>query len=130
MISPDALELRLPTNQSNITYAITPVVGNLRNFDNLRFLVPTTFHPPMAIPKTLIFHDSKQDATAATTFMDSILPQSLRNCGLVKHYHSNMSPEYLQQTFEDFSAPDGACRILHATAGAATVRHPYGINPR
>ncbi|KAN0094351.1 hypothetical protein V8E55_002638 [Tylopilus felleus] len=31
-----------------------------------------------------------------------------------------MSLEYLQQTFKDFSSPNGTCRILHATAGAST----------
>ncbi|KAG9312619.1 hypothetical protein JVU11DRAFT_7025 [Chiua virens] len=54
-------------------------------------------------------------------FMDANLPHGLENHGVVKHYHSTMSVEYLQQTFEDFSNPNGTCRILHAMAGAATV---------
>ena len=122
-IPQDALELRLPTNRPNITYATTPIIGSLRNFENLCFLIPSTFHPPMIIPKTLVFHDSKQEATDAAAFIESRLPPSLRNRGIVKHYHSDMSAEYLQQTFDDFSEPYGACRILHATAGAATVRY-------
>ena len=51
------------------------------------------------------------------------LPEELRGWGIVKHYHGNMSADYLQQMFEDFSAPAGRCRILHATVGASTVRH-------
>ncbi|KAH0831172.1 hypothetical protein J3R83DRAFT_13749 [Lanmaoa asiatica] len=77
--------------------------------------------PTSLIPKTLIFHDSKQDATDAADFMDSNLPRPLKNRGIVKHYHSDMSVEYLQQTFEDFSDVNGTCRVLHSTAGAATV---------
>ncbi|KAG9312823.1 hypothetical protein JVU11DRAFT_6242 [Chiua virens] len=65
----------------------------------------------MAIPKTLVFHDSKQDATDSDA------------SGIIKHYHSDMSAKYLQKTFNDFSLPDGTCWILHATAGAATVSH-------
>lgn len=75
----------------------------------------------MAIPKALVFHDSKQEATDAVAFIESRLPSCLQNPGLIKHYHSDMLAEYLQQTFEDFSQPDGVCRILHATAGAANV---------
>ncbi|KIJ06385.1 hypothetical protein PAXINDRAFT_48851, partial [Paxillus involutus ATCC 200175] len=82
---------------------------------------------PMMIPKTLIFHDSKQDATDAATYIDERLPEQLRNQGIVKHYHSDMSAEYLQQTFEDFSSPDGRCRILHATAGASTGLDIQGV---
>ncbi|KAF9234844.1 P-loop containing nucleoside triphosphate hydrolase protein, partial [Melanogaster broomeanus] len=138
MITPNYLELRLSTNRPNITYATVTLVGSLRNFRNLDFLVPPVFHPPMTIPKTLVFHDCKQDATDAATYTDDRLPQNIRNRGIVKHYHSDMSAEYLQMTFEDFSADDGTCRIPHATAGASTVstrpRHPgvlvviqYGI---
>ena len=105
-------------------YATLPLVGSLRNFQNLEFLIPPPmFHPPMVIPKTLVFHDCKQDATDAATYIDERLPQNIRNHGIVKHYHSDMSTGYLQKMFEDFSAEDGVCRILHATAGASTVHH-------
>lgn len=75
----------------------------------------------MIIPKTLIFHDCKQEATDAARYNDGRLPPHLRNQGIVKHYHSDMSVEYLEKTFHDFGSPDGKCRILHATAGASTV---------
>ena len=127
-LSPNTLELCLSTNRPNITYATIPIVSSLRNFENLRFLIPLSFHPPMAIPKTLVFHDSKRDATDAAAFVDSNLPPSLRGRGLVKHYHADMSSEYLQQTFNDFSESSGTCRILHATAGAATVRKNVYLN--
>ncbi|KAG9310388.1 hypothetical protein JVU11DRAFT_9525 [Chiua virens] len=68
-----------------------------------------------------IFHDLKQDATDTAKFMDANLPCGLENHSVVKHYHSTMSIEYFQQTFEDFLNPNGTCRILYATAGAATV---------
>ncbi|KAF9219319.1 hypothetical protein BS17DRAFT_717772, partial [Gyrodon lividus] len=49
------------------------------------------------------------------------------NQGIVKHYHSDMSAEYLQQTYNDFSSDTGTCRILHATAGASTGLDIRGI---
>ena len=115
------LEMKLSSNRPNTTYATIPLAGGLRNFRNFDLLLPQQFHPPMVLPKTLVFHDCKQDATDATAYVDARLPHNLRNLGVVKHYHSDMSPEYLQQTFEDFSSPNGTCRILHATAGASTV---------
>ncbi|KAF8432363.1 hypothetical protein L210DRAFT_962264 [Boletus edulis BED1] len=45
----------------------------------------------MVIPKTLVFHDLKQEATDAAAFIESRLPQYLRNIGIVKHYHSDLS---------------------------------------
>jgi hypothetical protein len=72
----------------------------------------------MMIPKTLIFHDNKQEAAAAAAYNDSCLPKALQNQGIVKHYHSDMSAEYLQQTYDDFVTTTGTCCIIHATAGA------------
>ncbi|KAF8149568.1 hypothetical protein B0H34DRAFT_827446, partial [Crassisporium funariophilum] len=48
------------------------------------------------------------------------LPEHLRNQGIIKHYHGRMSKEYLTTTFDDFSNPNGRCRILHAIEGAST----------
>ncbi|KAF8119145.1 P-loop containing nucleoside triphosphate hydrolase protein [Boletus edulis] len=127
LMSSDCLEIKLSSNRPNITYATLPLVGSLRNFHNFDVLLPHEFHPPMAIPKTLIFHDCKQDATNAAAYVDARLPHNLQNLGIVKHYHSDMSPEYLQQTFEDFSSPNGTCRILHATAGASTGLDIRGV---
>lgn len=120
-MSSDCLEIKLSSNQPNITYATLPLVGGLRNFHNFNLLLPQEFHPPMVILKMLIFHDCKQDATNAAEYVDARLPPNLQNLGIVKYYPSDMSPEYLQQTFEDFSSPNGTCRILHATARASTV---------
>ena len=113
--------MKLLSNRPNITYVTIPLVGSLWNFRNFNLLLPQEFHPPMVIPKTLVFHDCKQDATNAAEYVDARLPPNLQNLGIIKYYHSDMSPEYLQQTFEDFSSPNGTCRILHATAGASTV---------
>ncbi|KAF8452791.1 P-loop containing nucleoside triphosphate hydrolase protein [Boletus edulis BED1] len=115
MISSDYLEIRLSTNRPNITYATIPLVGGLRNFQNLNLLLLREFHPPMAIPKTLIFHDCKQDATDAAAYLNTRLPLNIWN------------HEYLQQTFEDFSSPNGTCRILHATAGASVGLNIRGV---
>jgi hypothetical protein len=122
LIPSDNLSLTLSTNRPNITYAVSPLIGGPRNFHNFDCLIPPNYTPPMIIPKTLIFHDNKLEAVDAAAYNNSRLPKALQTHGVVKHYHSDMSPEYLQQTYEDFASDTGSCRILHATAGASTVR--------
>lgn len=126
VIKPDHLAITLSTNRPNIVYATTPIIGSLRDLRNFNFLVPTNFHPPMEIPKTLVFHDSKQGAIDAAEYTNARLPKPLQNQGIVRRYQSDMSVDYLQQTYTDFSNTDGRCRILHATAGASTVSRVLG----
>ncbi|KIJ12346.1 hypothetical protein PAXINDRAFT_83033, partial [Paxillus involutus ATCC 200175] len=84
-IPPNYIEVRLSTNRPNITYCTVPIVGGQREFRNLNCLIPPQFHPPMEIPKTLVFHDCKQDATNATIYTDARLPKQLQSQGIVKH---------------------------------------------
>ena len=121
LIRPNHLAIMLSTNCSNIIYTTAPIINNIHDFHNLDFLFPTNYYPPMIIPKTLIFYDLKQDATDATRYTNARLPQPLQNQGIIQHYHSDMSVEYLQQTYSNFANPDGQCCILHTTAGALTV---------
>lgn len=121
MILPNHETLQLSSNRPNITYAMIPLKGSLRDFRNFNCLIADDFRPPMEIPKTLVFHDCKQDATNTAAYTNSRLPKQLQDRGIIKHYHSDMSAEYLKQTYRDFSDPNGHCRILHATAGASTV---------
>ena len=121
LIRPNHLAITLSTNHSNIVYATAPIINNICDFHNLDFLIPTNYHPPMIILKTLIFYDLKQDTTDATRYTNARLPQPLQNQGIIWHYHSDMSVEYLQQTYSNFANPDRQCHILHMTARASTV---------
>ena len=73
------------------------------------------------IPKTLIFHDDREEAANAAKFLNSICPESMRKNCIAKQYHSMMSEEYLEEIFQDFCFPQGTTRILCATSGASTV---------
>ena len=73
-MSTNHVSITLSTNRPNITYATTLIIGTLHSFHGLNCLIPTNFHPPMDIPKTLVFHDSKLDATNAAWYINSRLP--------------------------------------------------------
>ncbi|KIK73602.1 hypothetical protein PAXRUDRAFT_793764 [Paxillus rubicundulus Ve08.2h10] len=63
----------LRIGQMNVVYATTSVIGSLRNFHSLDCLIPPKFHPPMVIPKTLVFHDCKQEASDAAIYTTACL---------------------------------------------------------
>ena len=113
--------IKLSSNRPTIIYATHQIVGELSNFRNLDFLIPDEYPDGLQLPKTIIFHDSVDEAAAAAFYNDRRLPKKLQNKGLVRHYHGAMSAEYLTAVYDDFSNPDGLCRILHATEGASTV---------
>lgn len=125
-------ETRLCLNRPNIYYAVQPLITGTKEFRNLLMLVPASAHLLGSLPKTIIFFDDKRELDGACRFLrnkytklmdpstekDQVLPAAR---ALVMGYHSDMSSTYLQSTYEDFNAPDGLCRILCATACAATV---------
>ncbi|KAJ7659390.1 hypothetical protein B0H14DRAFT_2182845, partial [Mycena olivaceomarginata] len=51
-------------------------------------------------------------------YVNSKLPTAFQKPRLGRHYHSDMSPDYLQETYDSFADPDGLTLILHATSGA------------
>ncbi|KAG2751384.1 hypothetical protein P692DRAFT_20847011 [Suillus brevipes Sb2] len=106
---PHHVSFTLSTNRVNITYATTLLIGGPRNFQNFNC------------------HDNKQEAAAAAAHNDSRLLKALQNQGIVKHYHSDMSAEYLRQIYNDFASVSGTCRIIHATAGASTGLDVQGV---
>ena len=117
--------LELTSNRPNIVYATHPIVGQLSDFRNLDFLVPHPYPVDWIPPKTVVFHDSVEQASEAALYHTRRLPEALQKSKLVMHYHGGMSKEYLTQVYEDFSDSNGHCRILHATEGASTVCERY-----
>jgi len=119
-LSPDHLFIHLSSNRPNVMYATQPIIGSLRDFANLSFLIPKNFHPPMRIPPTLVFHDNKVNASDAAIYIDNLLPPGLRGTGLSQHYHSAMSTEYLDRVYCEFTGPDPS-GIIHTTPSMQSV---------
>ncbi|KAJ7478794.1 hypothetical protein B0H11DRAFT_1916486 [Mycena galericulata] len=88
---------------------------------NLGCIVPQPFHPPMRLPKLVIFHGEKSETCTFAQYLNSRLTPALQKLGICAHHHSDMSPEYLEQTYNSFASLDGAVLILHATSGAGEV---------
>ncbi|KAJ7704873.1 hypothetical protein B0H17DRAFT_1175425 [Mycena rosella] len=111
------ISLKLSSNRPNIVYATHRIVGSLKDFRNLDFLIAVPF---TRLLKCIILHDDTQQSADAASYLDKRLPANLSNSGIVMHYHGGMSKDYLTQVFDDFSNPNGICKILNAAEGAST----------
>ncbi|KAJ7697338.1 hypothetical protein B0H17DRAFT_1197391 [Mycena rosella] len=122
---------KVSVNRKNLIYATRVLVNGRYDFRNLNMIFPEPgqpFHPPMRLPHLLIFHDNKSETAGASQHLESRLPPQFRNMGICRHYHSDMSPEYLEQVYASFSDPEGDCLILNATQGAGEGLDVPGIN--
>ncbi|KAJ7715432.1 hypothetical protein B0H14DRAFT_2644132 [Mycena olivaceomarginata] len=127
-ISPNPTVIRVSTNRPNLIYATHILVGGCTNLHNLDLVVPESFHPPMCLPKLVIFHGKKTETAAASQHINSRLPEAFRNLGICRHYHSDMSHEYLEDAYTSFTAEDGMALILNATAGAGEASSSFNLN--
>ena len=121
LLSPEHRIISLSINRPNIMYANHLLVGGINNYKNLDCIIPADLHPPIRLPKLLIVHDDKAEVSRVATYLNNRLPPALQCLDIVKHYHSDMSQQYLDTVFDDFSDPDGKTLILCATSGAGTV---------
>ena len=83
------------------TFSFPTLIPLISGFQKLSFSMTTSRN---ALPLLFILTNTSRG------------PQQLRNKGLVSHY---CDVEGVSD--DDFKRPDGTCRILHATEGAATV---------
>ncbi|KAJ7025234.1 P-loop containing nucleoside triphosphate hydrolase protein [Mycena alexandri] len=97
------VSLKLSSNRPNTIYATHRIVGGLKDFRNLDFLISIPFKPLL---KVIVFHDDTEQCAAAAAYGDKQLPVELRNSGVIRHYHGGMSKEYLTRVFNDFSRED------------------------
>ena len=120
ILKPDYVSIRLTSNRPNTIYATHQVPGSIEDPQNYEcFLMkPFDLHRQ---PHVLIFVDNKDLTSKIAQHLDASLPTEYYGRGIVKHYHSVMSEEYLTQTHESFVREDKICRILVATSGESVV---------
>lgn len=100
------------------THRVVSKLEELRNYDCF-LLNPFDL---VSQPRVLIFFDDKNLATSVSNYLDSKLPREHCGKGIVQHYHSGMSEQYLRVVHQSFTQEDGLCKILCATSGESVVR--------
>ncbi|KAN0128855.1 P-loop containing nucleoside triphosphate hydrolase protein [Lactarius tabidus] len=108
--------IHITSNRPNTIYATHEVLNNIEDLQNYDCFVASPFSVDSQ-PRVLIFVDKKELACRIAAYLDANLPVEHQNKGIVRHYHSKMSQQYLQLAHEAFTDPSGTCRVLVATSG-------------
>lgn len=65
--------------------------------------------------------DDKALANTVSDHLENTLPEEFRGIGVIQHYHSGMSEQYLWAAHQAFTN-HGVCKILCAISGESMVR--------
>ena len=120
ILRPNYVSIRISSNRPNTMYATHRVVSKIEELRNYDCFLLNPFDL-VSQPCVLIFFDDMDLAASVSNYLDSKLPQEDRGKGIVRHYHSGMSEQYLRVVHESFTQEDGLCKILCAMSGESVV---------
>ena len=109
------------SNRANTIYVAHQVVNSIDDLQNYLCFLMLLFHPTVQ-PCVLIFVDNKKHAACIASHLDSCLPPTIQNKGIIVHYHSKMSKKYLQNAHDSFIGEDGVCWIMVAMSAQSVVK--------
>ncbi|KAH6890188.1 P-loop containing nucleoside triphosphate hydrolase protein [Coprinopsis sp. MPI-PUGE-AT-0042] len=104
------------SNRKNIIYINHLVVGSLQVMQNYECFLTKPYDNNKQ-PRVLIFFNSTSLLQRVSSHLESLLPPEEQD--IVCQYYSDMSNTYLERIHREFTAEDGRCKILCATAGLA-----------
>ncbi|KAG6807324.1 hypothetical protein H0H92_007998, partial [Tricholoma furcatifolium] len=116
ILRPDYIKIKISSNCPNTIYVTHCVILNLEEVKNYGCFLSQPFDFARQ-PRVLLFFDNKKLADQVSDYLDSSLPTELIGKGIVRHYHSGMSAEYLSAVHSSFTEPNGICKILCVTSG-------------
>jgi len=118
------LPLSITSNRPNLTYATHCVVKSIDELSNYKCFILFPYNHRKQ-PRILIFRENRMAVLELSRYLDSLLPPWRQKTGVVRHYHSGMSTEYLERAHAAFTLPNGSCRILVTTSAESTgIDHP------
>ncbi|KAF9034284.1 P-loop containing nucleoside triphosphate hydrolase protein [Panaeolus papilionaceus] len=116
ILNSDHVSIKMTSNRPNTIYATHQVVKGIDHLPNYQCFLAKPFSLESQ-PHVIIFVDDKSLAQNIAVYLNTCLPTPIQKVGVVRHYHSTMSEEYLQAAHDAFTSPDGNCRILVSTSG-------------
>ena len=118
--------IHITSNRPNTIYATHEVVESIEHLSNYECFLTKPFDLQRQ-PHVLIFVDKKELACQISIYLDARLPKEYRNQGIITHYHSLMSQEFLETAHFSFTESDRKCRIMVATSGQSTVSYQMAL---
>ena len=126
VLKPNHVTIRLTSNRPNTMYATHQVHGSIDDPRNYECFIRHPFNFAEQ-PHVLIFFDDKDLTNKVAQHLDEKLPIEYRRRGIIRHYHSGMSEEFLKQAHDSFVSESGKCRILVATSGESVVSYLFSL---
>ena len=113
------LSLDLGNNRSNVSIVVRAMHRVQSTFADLDFVIPKAVLSASNIPSTFVYIDDTRLGDLALDHLNSLLPPSLRDAGLVRPFNSTHTHEYLRTAMDHFR--HGAVRVLICTDAAGMV---------
>ena len=126
ILHPDYVFIHLTSNRLNTMYAKHEVMKSIDELSNYDCFLSNPFDLATQ-PHVLIFVDNKDFACRISSYLDSRLPEELRQKNIVMHYHSQMSVKYLQFAHKCFTQKNSPCCIMVATSSQSVVCCHYRV---
>lgn len=121
VLGDDFHDIHITSNRPNTTYMFH-TVNSLEDMRNYLCFLANLFSLDQQC-RILIFVDNKKLGARIVASLSAACPKEYQRGPkrLVRLYHSLYSSGYLQETYEEFTKPNGHCFILVTTSGNAVV---------
>ncbi|KAF4613504.1 hypothetical protein D9613_007563 [Agrocybe pediades] len=103
-------------DRANVSIVVRTIHNPMNTFSDMDFVIPPDITSPDEIPLTFIYADKINDGVGIEERLTKLLPENLRNQGLIRPYSAAYSPEYREELMCLFKA--GIVRVLICTDAA------------
>lgn len=115
----DYVSIDTGNDRPNVSIVIRAIHYPLNTYADLDFVVDMLVDDPSQIPKTFIYADNIAVGQKIIDHLDSLLPPSMRQLGIIRPYNAAYSKTYRKRVMSLFA--NGTVRILVCTDAAGMV---------
>ncbi|KAJ3574267.1 hypothetical protein NP233_g1884 [Leucocoprinus birnbaumii] len=112
----ETVMLNLGNDRPNVSLVVRPIHNSMKSFGDLAFVIPEDLERMQDIKKTFIYADSIDDGYAIHDYLRELLPESLRDKGVIRPYNAAYTVEHRMRVMMLFKA--GLVRVLVCTDAA------------
>ncbi|EJD36808.1 P-loop containing nucleoside triphosphate hydrolase protein [Auricularia subglabra TFB-10046 SS5] len=110
------VDIDLGNNRPNVSIVVRACHRLLSSFADLDFVIPRNVQAAGDIPATFVYADNKDEGAAIVDHLRELLPEGMRNLGLVRPFNASLSHDYRRNALLHFKA--GTIRVLVCTDAA------------
>ena len=110
--------LNLTTNRPNLYFAVQELKTPVSRLSNLDFILPASYHPPMApLPKTLIFVPTTDFSVDLEERFNKMFPGTT----IAQRIHASLTPGWKRQIIDNYTGLESKPPILITTTLLSNV---------